>query len=412
MKFLRTMKGWNNRGLFLLTLVLVCLSANAQQRKDLEQKRMKLIKEISNTSKLLKKTSKDKKATYAQYLTLKNQIDKREELVNTFQKEIDFTNSSIIRSSSVIESLQVDVERLRAEYGKMARKAYHLKKTRNDLWFLLSARSFNETMKRWVYLRQYERYRKKQVRLILGTQQSLLGKIEGLEQRKSEKEQLLKDEESQKLLLEQELRVKDDLLKSLKKDEGRLKEALNKQRKERQSLNAAIEKVIWEDVGKTREAGRSYDGAKKELPSTPEVKELAASFRKNRGQLPWPVENGFISKRFGKQAHPLLKTLQIDNKGIDIQTSRGAIVKSIFGGKIISARMMRGGKYTVLMKHGVYYTVYSNLRTISVEEGETIQGEQTIGTVGTNAVTGQSEVHLEIRKGKKKLNPARWLRRG
>lgn len=414
MRFQRTTKRWIKIFVLVFCCGLVGLSANGQQRKDFERKRKQLVREISATSKLLKKTAKDKKVTYAQFIALKSQINKREELVGTLQKEIDFTTASIIRSSDVIESLQSDVERLRTEYGKMARRAYHLKKTKNDLLFLLSADSFNESVKRWFYLRQYERHRKKQLRLILGTQQALLGKIGGLERKNKEKETLRQNEESQKLILEHELRIKDELLKSLKKDEGRFRKVLKKQKKNRERLNKAIEEEIANDYNKNRSRNRKPRTAanSKVLPTTPDASRLSSTFRKNRGKLPWPVDKGIVSKYFGKQAHPLLKTLKIDNKGIDIQTSPSSNVKAIFGGKVISAKMMRGGKYMVLLKHGTYYTVYSNLRSVSVRKDQQVSARDVLGIVSTDSVTNQSEVHLEVWKGKRKLNPIKWIKRG
>jgi septal ring factor EnvC (AmiA/AmiB activator) len=406
--------------LLILALLLAVVAGFAQQsRKELEEKRKKLLKDIEQTSSLLKQTKQDKAATLSRYVTLQKQINKRQQLVETLQAEMGYLLDNMERTATVVIALNDDIERLKTEYVQIARHAYRQKLTHSNWLFLLSAKSFNEAFRRWQYIRQYDRHRQRQARLILDTQQMLLGKIESLEERKKEKENLLSTEQRQSRILGIEMEAKNSLLQELKGDEARLARDLEDKQASANKLNKAIEKVIREEMERIRREERSAAAAasaaapgKAAVPTaTPEVNIISKEFNSNRGNLPWPVRNGVITGHFGRQPHPTIPNIEIVNNGIDIRTDAGAAVRSVFEGTVVGTQFIPGFDYMVILQHGSYYTVYSNLEEVSVKKGDKIIIGQSLGKVSTDQKTRTSEVHFEIWKEKTRLNPQEWVRK-
>lgn len=419
-KYLKDTKGWidsfqvetlrSKPGLLLLLLLLAGTACFAQQsRKDLEDKRKKLLKEIEQTSTLLKQTKEDREATFSRYVTLQKQISKRQQLIETLQAEKQFLQQSMERSIGVVEALNEDVGKLKEEYTNMARHAYrqHLKKS--DLLFLISSKSFNDAFQRWQYLKQYDRYRQKQAHLILDTQLTLMAKIKSLEDRRIEKEQLLASELRHSEMLGLELTAKNRLLEDLKGDEAQLAHELEVKRTAAQKLSNAIESIIKAEMERTARATASAANKTSVPSATPEAVNLSRDFQNNQGRLPWPVKNGVITSQFGRQPHPAIKTVEITNNGIDIRTDVNSPVLAVFGGTVVGTQFVPGYDYMVILQHGNYYTVYSNLEEVKVRKGDSVKIRQTLGIVSTDRKTSMSEVHFEIWKDKTRLNPQDWV---
>ena len=394
------------RLIFLSLLICLALSLSAQNRKELVERRKRLIEEIEQTESRLKKTQENKAATLERYFALQEQIQKRQQLVSTLQAELDYTNESIGRSYAVLEGLNGDIDRLKSEYSLMLRTAYRLKVNNSYLAFLFSAESVNDVFQRWRYLRQYDHFRKRQAELIAETQLMLLRKTEQLEERRAEKVQLLASEERQKSLLNRELTDKDKLLDNLETDEGRLLADLEQQRQAHEQLNKAIEEFIREEMARKRKESRSPDALTAANSAKAEAEnELAGRFMGNKGTLPWPVNDGEIIRQFGTQPHPSIQTIQITNNGIDIRTESGAEVFSIFEGQVAGTQFVPGYQYMVIVQHGQYYTVYSNLEEIYVKRGDQLGARHLLGKVGTK----KPEVHFEIWREQQSLDPAYWV---
>lgn len=402
--------------------------AFAQSKKELEREREKLLREISVTSKVLKKTTKNKTAALNRYVTLQKQIKKRKRLVRTIQKEIAYTNGSIERSSTVIEALHDDINRLKAEYTELAQKAYRQKLSNTTLVFVFSANNFNEAFRRWQYIKQYDNYRKKQAVLIQETQARLSTKVATLEKRRLKKEKLLREQQKQANLLSNEMKESDSMYKNLQKDEKRLKTELNEYRVAHKKLTNAIESVILAESSKKIRSSRNKssssstptatnDNNKENNTSTTisqekEISDLAViskTFKTKKGKLPWPVKSGIITRYFGTQAHPTLKKIQITNNGIDIQTNEATEARAIFEGEVAGIQFIPGYNNTLIVKHGDFFTVYSNLEEVYVEQGDYIKQRQEIGRISTNAQTNATEIHFEIWQNKKRLNPLDWI---
>lgn len=439
MKYPRIIRSPNS---FIRTAILLSfglalalpISGFGQNKKDLEEKRKKLIRDIELTDKMLKKTTKTRETTLDRYVTLQSQIERRENLIQTLTDELEDSEIVIVRTGGVIASLARDVKTMQDDYGKMVRNAYRRKMLSNPLLYILSAESINQAFRRWIFLRKYDRFRKNQAEAIRFTQNMLTKKIAALENTQREKENLLVALQGQRTALSTELVDKEKLLKDLEKDENRLKQDLQKKQEAHEALNQAIERVIQEEIRKKVEEARRPKSSStastppvtvKPAPATPanaesrsdEAAEIAGipedglslAFKQNRGQLPWPVENGVISRGFGRQKHPTLRNIEITNNGVDIRTDQSAAVRAVYDGKVAGVQFIPGHDYTVILQHGNYYTVYSNLSETSLSKGQRVKAKQVIGRVSTNAITGASELHFEVWHQKTRLNPAGWI---
>ena len=427
----------------LLLLLLLPTLLLAQSKKELEEKRKKIIRDINTTERMIKKTAQTREATYDKYVALQSQIQNRETLIRTIQEEVEAAEESIVRNQDVIASLEKDIEQMQQEYGKMVRNAFRRKSLSNPLLYILSAESLNQAFRRWLFLRKYDRFRKQQADAIAATREMLAQKIRSINETRLEKESLLGSIQNQKATLSNELLQKDETLKFLSKDEERLKQDLQKKQVAHEQLNQAIENIIQEEVRKRAEEARrappvAAAPAKPEktpTPSTPapqpatkapqpavaaapaNAKPEAAEdmqsfdFRRNKGRLPWPVESGFISRGFGKQQHPTIKNISITNNGIDIRTEESAAVRAIHEGVVAGVQFIPGHDYTVILQHGDYYTVYTNLAETSLAKGETVRAKQVMGKVSTNPITGASELHFELWHQKDRINPVGWIKK-
>jgi len=415
LKFLPIIKKYNNRLLGLLLLLCVVNSSiHAQQRHQLEANRKKLIKKIQLTSQLLNETTRTKAAAFDRFVALENQIQAREELIQTLQAEAEFTTQNIERTAAVIQSLEEDIHQLEQEYGQMIRQAFRHKISQSKLFFLFSAASLNQVIRRWQYLKQYDQYRKKQSKLIIDTRAALTTKVEALEVIRIEKEELINTEKQQRDLLDEEKKAKDQILKSLRSDENRLKRELVQQRQAHEKLNGAIETMIKKEMAASRRSTRNNaksSSGTKDISAPAKSPAIAdnGEFIRFRGQLPWPVEKGVITRFFGKQAHPSLKKIEITNNGIDIRTDRNARVRAVFHGEVVGTQFIPGYNHMLILKHGNFYTVYSNLKEVSVRRGDQVKAKQPIGRVSLDPKTNISEVHFELWQNKERLNPVNWI---
>ena len=465
LKFRRTTSGWSERHfvvsslrrcaifapcLLLFAFCFLPLVLFSQSKKDLEDKRKKIIRDIRSTERMIQKTAQTREATYDRYLALQNQIESRERLIQNINAEIAAADQSIARNNQVVESLTQDIGRMQEEYGSTLRAAYRRKSLSNPLLYIFSAESLNQAFLRWLFLRKYDRFRKQQAEAIEFTRNILAKRSQELEQTRLEKENLLVSLQGQKVTLSTESAEKNQLLQFLEKDEGRLKQDLQKKQTAHEALNQAIEQVIQEAVRKQVEEARRTapavavpkpaptqpkpdpkpppSTAKTESPkpaapvaqpktndpptaSETDTDNASVGFRQNKGRLPWPVEDGFIARGFGRQKHPTLKNIEITNNGIDIRTDEAAAVRAISDGVVAGVQFVPGHDYTVIIRHGNYYTVYSNLSETSLSKGDAVRAKQPIGRVSSNPITGASELHFELWHQKERLNPVGWIKK-
>ena len=404
----------------LLLLLLVPMLSMGQSRKELEKKREALDKQIKTTTALIDQARKEQRVTQQQLQLLESQIQAREQLIRTMNGELRQVDQRIQEDEEMVTSLRKDLVELKEEYARMVQFAYRNRSSYDRLSYLFAANSFQQAFKRSRYLNQIAEQRVRQAALIAETQSAIEARLAGLKEQREAKNRIMAEEQAEKQKLAADRNGQQSALASLKKEEGRLKETQRRQQKQRNDLDAAIRKAIEESMRKeTKPAtkgaskGTSGSAAKLEVTLTPEAKELNADFEKNKGKLPWPVEKGVITSRYGKQPHPVLPGIVIENNGIDITTEKGAGVRAVFRGEVSSVIVIPGAGKAVIVSHGAYRTVYSNLRDVSVVKGQKVETKQVVGTVLTD--DNGSVAHIEIWKitseGLVKVDPALWIYR-
>ncbi len=407
--------------LFIL-LIFFCVAGSSFGQSSAELKRRKdaLTREIEALKRSQTKVSSNKKLSLKQINVLNTQIRLREEKINTINSEVKLLNNQISESTNTVRSLQAQLTKLKKEYAGMILFAFRNQSAYGKLMFIFASDNFNQAYKRLKYLQQFGDYRKKQAGYIQDTQKELGMKIVELDQNKRSKNNLLHDQEKEKVTLGKEKNNKSVQLTKLTKQEKLLKQEVSKKQKEVAKLNRSISAAINREIAEAKrraeaaakaEAARSGTAAKpvasgsRVLASTPEAAKLSSDFLSNRGRLPWPVAAGNSVARFGTNRYG---NVTVENNGIDIQTEPGSGVRAVFSGEVSTVLNM-GGSYVVLIKHGEYFTVYSNLRSASVSKGEKVSLKQNIGTVITDPVDGTTQLHFEVRKGGVAMNPETWL---
>lgn len=399
----------------LLCLFLTAGGVMAQNKKELEQKKAKLQKEIEFTNKQLRQVEKNKNATAEQLSALRKKISLRESLISTINSEISTLGGAIESTNKEINTLESNLQQLRREYAEMVRNAWRTRNHYQQLMFVFAASNFNQAYKRMKYLQQYAVYRREQAGRIQNTQTELSGKKQELETRKNEKTSLRNSEQKEKSTLEKEKQEQDKLLKNLTEREKRLSRELAEKKAAKQKLDRAIESIIRKEIEvakkKATAAGKKNVTNSNVFTLTPEAAKLSNSFSGNKGLLPWPVEQGTITGTFGEHPHKELKGIVVKNNGIDIQSGKGAAARAIFEGTVSGVVNIPGAGKAVIIRHGEFLTVYSNLESVSVSTGEKVSTKQRIGSIGDASEVNRGELHLEIWKNTSKLDPKSWLAR-
>ncbi len=394
----------------LLSLIFLLLSAGvvfAQTKADLEKKKKKTINEINYTNKLLAETRKSQKESENNLMLLGNQINSRQELILSINMEIEYVSQRISETESIIKMMSDDLNDLKASYSRMLQIAWKNRNKNNEIMFLLSSDDFNQSYVRLKYMQQMADYRKRQLRAINSIKAILEKQIEKLNRQKQEHQRLLDEEQSETENLEKAKRQQESELSKLKGKENDLRKQLAEKNKQKQQLQAAIEKLIADEVKKSSSTKGKANTGKYEL--TPEEKIVSDNFGNNSGKLPWPVQRGVIVSKFGKQPHPVISGVEIDNKGVDISTTTGSDARAVFDGEVRKVFSIPGTQNAVIIRHGEYLSVYTHLSKVYVSAGDKVVARQAIGKIHTDETENKTLLHFEIWKGSVTLNPSNWL---
>jgi murein hydrolase activator len=377
-----------------------------QSLSDLQQQKQNAAKEIELTTQLLNQVQQQEKASLNRLQLINNNISRRNELISGLNAEIGLYREFIQNNMLVVELLSEDLEKMKAEYAKLIRMAYLRKNHGNELMFLLSAGNFNQAYRRLLYMRRYTSFRNNQAATMKTLQQLLNEKAENLEKLRFTRQQLLTETRNESQKLTQEKNRQNQEIQQLKRQQQDLRQKLQQQRQIERQLEREIQQMIEEEARKNREAG---------VPAyslTPEQKLVGESFEQNKLRLPWPVERGIITERFGIHRHPVLENVQVRNNGINIATESGSKVRSVFNGEVSRVFGITGGNSAVIIRHGNYLTVYSNLREVTVKKGDKVSARQNIGTVYTDLEDGNKSIlKFQIWRENQKLNPEEWISR-
>ena len=379
-------------GLALIGL-LFCFSLFAQKsRSQLEQEKRDNQARIAQAEKILIETAKERKATLGQLQALQNQIRARAALILSMNNEITFSEVEINDIASVVNAMEVDLQNLKTEYAEMIYSAYKANQGYEMLTFLFSSGTFNQLFMRLKYLDHYADARKKQAEQInIVTGELLIQKAE-VQVRRDDQKKLLAQQlsENQKLL---GLKThQSDLVVELSTKETELKSEVDTRKKALTRLDDLIAGIIGNDANNANVADVADN----------------TSFESQQNKLIWPVKDGFISTQFGRQPHPVLENIFMDNSGVGIQTKSGESVKAVSAGKVTMVADSPGMQRVVMVRHGQYLTIYARLREVKVAKDQVVGRNDQIGTVFTDA-DGLSQLEFQVWKGSEKLDPEKWL---
>ncbi len=380
------------------------MSAQAQNKNQLKKKRQLIQNKLKKLNGLLGETKANKRKSEIQLLILRKKIGARQELISAISYEVKYIDKSIHNQEDYIDTLNYQLEALRTQYSKMVRFAYKNRNATNKLIFIFSAEDFNQAYKRLNYIHEISEYRVYQAKEIEKKQIEVEEKILQLESKKKNKVLLVNNKRTEHTALEQEKLEKKSLYQALRSDEKNLKKDITRKKREANKLQNAIKKII------ERELKEALKKSKKntKFGVTPKAKKLSISFTNNKGKLPWPVGRGTISGKFGNQKHQVFDHLKTINNGVDIITNRGTKARVVFKGKVVAVIVLPGDKNAVLIQHGSYFTMYSNLSSVYVKKGDELDIQEEIGKIKTDE-NGKTELHFEIWKGNAKQNPSLWI---
>lgn len=448
-----------NKPFFCLALLVFFLIVSPSQnliaqgrssKKELENRKKRINEEINQINAMLKETKANKKSLLGTLMNINVKLEKRQELITTINAEIRLINREIARNEEETDKLKNNLNRLKKEYARMIQLAQRNQDAYSTLMFIFAANDFNQAYSRLKYMQQYSGFRKKQAQDILETQQELEVRLNMLRTQRDEKKQLLGVEQMEKRNLDKERTEQEVIISELKKKESDLKSKLEKKKRDAVELQLAIKRLIAEEIKrKADEAARELAAARekrerdeaaladskkkgnknKPVPpdkenernntvkntpdSRPALSEaalaLSSDFSNNRGRLPWPVEKGVICETYGEHEHPAIKGFMMFNSGIEICTSRGTQARAVFEGEVTGIAISPAGGKLVIIRHGEYLSVYSNIGEVAVKTGQKVSVKQVIGTVMYDEDEDKSSMNLQIWKGQKTMDPSAWL---
>src|SRR5690554_2291253 len=403
------MSGWFIKNIFVLLLLLFAFGASGQSKVELQNRKRKLQKEISYTNKLLQETGKTKESSLNQLRQLSKKISSREQLIQTMEEEIAIISDSIKRQEQELDSLEKSLKRLKDEYAEMIRTANKNRSSYDRMMFIFSSENFNQAFKRLKYFQQYAQYRRGQAESIEETQHFIDAQLQLLQAVRKSKEGLLKAKLNERNTLSSEKIQKEKVVHELKGKEGQLKKELQQKQAAAQQIEAAIQRIITEEIRKAKAEAKKAGKTEKGFPMTPEAQELSNSFVANKGKLPWPVTEGVITEQFGEHPHPTLRNVKVQNNGINIATKKNNMGRSVFEGEVRKIFIIPGEGKAVLIRHGEYFTLHSFFKDVFVRTNEKVTTKQELGILIDASDGTNSEMHFEIWKGINKINPESWI---
>jgi septal ring factor EnvC (AmiA/AmiB activator) len=428
---------------YKIVLFALCLCAAAsafgQSSAELKRRRDKLNDELNELNHELEATQNNKKLNLKQLSLLKAQISIRTSKIETINSEMHLLDNQIQESNNTVHTLQGKLDLLKKQYAAMILFAYHNRSSYNQLMFVFSSDNFNQGYKRMKYLQQFGSYRERQAESIKGTQNELHVKINELDKTKKDKSTLLADQEKERNSLGKNKKQEEEVISDLSRQQGQLKQQQREKQSKINETNRLIQSAIRREVEEARrraeeearrreaaEAARAKAEGRAVEPSsvkkitknsttaevlnaTPEAAKLSNDFLGNKGRLPWPVANGGVTRGFGPYTEGGIRN---DNNGLDIRTEKNGAVRAVFNGEVSNVSNV-SGTYLIIVIHGEYFTVYGNLRSVSVSRGQKVSIKQQLGVVATDSDTGLSILSFGLWKSVGKstdaVNPAAWL---
>lgn len=396
--------------------------------EKLKRDQARLERKIADTKLLLEKSKSQTESSLNELRVIENQISYREQLLRNYNNQIRSAELNVERKEKQIGELADKIERLKSQYKRLLLYAYKHRNKYGKMMYIFSAESYYEAVKRNKYLERIREIQQKQFILIKQHQELMRSEIEAIKKEKEKKLAMIEEKKKERKKIEADKIRQQEIYQKFKAEEEEILAKLKKEERDRQVLKERINQAIKREIELAEAARRKREaeaakgsGSKPAEPSssspsftsTKEEALVSKNFEGNRGRLPWPVDKGTITENFGKNAHPTLKNVYTNNRGVDISTPKNAQVRTVFDGEVTSVLNIPGAGKVVIIKHGNYRTVYSNLQETYVKTGDRIKTKQLIGSLLVQSKQNNSIAHFEIHKviGSSVvcLNPSLWI---
>jgi septal ring factor EnvC (AmiA/AmiB activator) len=407
----------------LLLLTSLTLQAQSAKIRNMENKRTSIAADIAQTNKLLDENKNSSKKTLKRIELLSQQIGYRRQLLEVMNQEITALNENIINKEKQIVQLEKEIEKKKANYITSIRKMYLYKNKEDNFLFIFSAGNMNQAYQRFLYLQKYSRWQKEKAQEIKTQQEQVSSEKQLLETDKKAKQILINERLREEEQLENEEKSAREELKMLTTDQKKLEALIMKKKKEAEALDNEIEKIIREEkiaAQAKRKEKKPSDNKNKtsltvaeEFTMTKEEKNISATFAGSRGKLPYPLKGNYrIVRYFGEYTTPEARNVKLYCNGLEIETTQRNDALCVFAGTVLSVFGFTGYDKTVIVKHGEYITIYSNLEATYVTKGEKIKAGQALGKIAMDEQRDNAAIlHFEVRKGETKQDPFHWLRK-
>ncbi len=398
--------------LFSFLLCSLFMFSQSEKQKELEQRRQELRLEIQRINRLQTENKSKEKSQLNLIQGFRHKINVLDKFIKLTNQQANLLTRDINYNQRKITELREELKVLKADYAAMMVKSYKSKNQQSRIMFLLSAENFKQAYKRLQYMKQYTEHQKEQGETIKAKTLDLQAtNLELLKQQEVKKQLIAENRETQKTL-ENERKQQEELMKYIKKNSAMYAAQIKEKQREADRIDAEIDRIIKEAIAKSnKKAGVTSTKSSSGFSLTPEEKVLAANFVANKGKLPWPVEKGYVTLGYGTQPHPIDNSLTIKSNGVRIATEKNAKVLAVFNGEVSAVLRMKNVNPIVMIRHGDYLTVYRNLASVYVKEGDKVSTKQVIGEVFTNQSNGETILTFSIAKGTATENPASWIYR-
>ena len=396
--------------IYLLLFISLSLGLKAQnyqeRQKQLEAQKISINKEIQQINNLINDSRKKSRGLADELEDIQLKISVRDRLIRINNSQVNNLNNIISNQNERIADLEVDLKKLKDEYSKIVYSSYKKRSSEMKLMFLFASDNINQAFRRFQYFKQYSKSRKEQANKIVSLQEEISNNIDSLDKRKIEKQNVVKENQSVRQTLNQDRIKQNNLYNNLLNDQKNYAVEIQEKDKQARLIDNEIQKLIRLAIAESNNNNNSSNFA-----LTPEGRLISNNFQSNKGRLPWPVREGVITRRFGTQPHPVVRTTTINSNGISIATSANSIAYSVFEGEVLSVYGFSGGNPGVLIRHGKYISNYQNLSSIFVKKGDKVMSNDEIGIVFTNESTGKTVLKFNIFNELKPENPTIWLAR-
>jgi septal ring factor EnvC (AmiA/AmiB activator) len=386
----------------LMFVVSTCQLFGQENSKKIIESRNKTLQEIEYANKLLLETQGKTKESLNEVSLINHKLNKRKEYLVGIEVEMSVLDQAIEENQLTIYGVEKEIEKLKRLYARMIVNGYKNQSKQFGIMYFLASENLNQLYRRIRTIKLFNSYLKKKHAELNGLRADYLDRNNELLKLKDEKDILARKAKKETLIIQQEVNQKKNLVNQLRKKQKEIEEEIRNKEKTAKRLENELKRIIDEEKKKIKSSG-----SKERM--TPAEKVLSSDFEKNAGRLPWPTQKGVITGQYGEHQHPDYKSVTIRNDGIYIATTAGEYARSIFKGVVSRVFSIPGENYTVIIKHGQFYSLYHNLTNVSVKAGQNVEIKESIGKVFTNDKTKETVLYFQIWKETERRDPELWL---